>query len=145
MIDFTLLTLFIPTFFIVSITPGMCMTLALTLGMSIGVRRTMWMMWGELLGVATVALSAVIGVSTVMLKYPLVFSFLKWFGGAYLVWIGFNMWRSKGKLALTNELGLESVQPRFQLFQQGFVTAIAKAGSAAVAAAAAEGRHPGRE
>jgi hypothetical protein len=30
------LAIFIPTFFFVSITPGMCMTLALTMGMSIG-------------------------------------------------------------------------------------------------------------
>ncbi|MFA0371407.1 LysE family translocator, partial [Vibrio sp. 10N.222.54.F6] len=34
--DSALLWAFIPTFFFVSITPGMCMTLALTLGMSIG-------------------------------------------------------------------------------------------------------------
>lgn len=46
--DFALLAVFIPTFFFVSITPGMCMTLAMTLGMSIGVRRTLWMMLGEL-------------------------------------------------------------------------------------------------
>ncbi|MFA0071362.1 LysE family translocator, partial [Vibrio breoganii] len=31
--DSALLWAFIPTFFFVSITPGMCMTLALTLGM----------------------------------------------------------------------------------------------------------------
>ncbi|MGC9401817.1 LysE family translocator, partial [Vibrio genomosp. F10 str. 9ZC157] len=41
-----LLGMFIPTFFFVSITPGMCMTLALTLGMSIGYRRALWMMAG---------------------------------------------------------------------------------------------------
>ena len=51
MIDVAALAVFIPTFFFVSITPGMCMTLAMTLGMSIGVRRTLWMMIGELLGV----------------------------------------------------------------------------------------------
>lgn len=32
--------------------PGMCMTLALTMGMTIGVRKTFYMMWGELAGVA---------------------------------------------------------------------------------------------
>ncbi len=50
--DYALLVAFIPTFFFVSVTPGMCMTLAMTLGMSIGVRRTLWMMLGELVGVA---------------------------------------------------------------------------------------------
>ena len=47
----SLLLALIPTFFFVSITPGMCMTLALTLGMTVGIRRTMWMMVGELLGI----------------------------------------------------------------------------------------------
>ncbi|MGU3847445.1 LysE family translocator, partial [Vibrio diabolicus] len=36
--NLALLSMFIPTFFFVSITPGMCMTLALTLVMSIGYR-----------------------------------------------------------------------------------------------------------
>ncbi len=62
--DLAVLAVFIPTFFFVSITPGMCMTLAMTLGMSIGVRRTRWMMIGELIGVAIVAIAAVLGVAS---------------------------------------------------------------------------------
>ena len=77
MLDLAVLAVFIPTFFFVSITPGMCMTLAMTLGMSVGVRRTLWMMVGEVLGVATVAIAAVIGVASIMLNYPDLFAFLK--------------------------------------------------------------------
>ena len=68
--DFAILAVFIPTFFFVSITPGMCMTLAMTLGMSVGVRRTLWMMAGEVIGVALVAIAAVVGVASIMLNYP---------------------------------------------------------------------------
>lgn len=121
--DVTLLAVFIPTFFFVSITPGMCMTLAMTLGMSIGVRRTMWMMMGELLGVAIVAIAAVLGVASIMLNYPDVFEVLKWMGGAYLAYIGLNMWRSKGKMALGESEPSEV--NRYALFTQGLVTAIA--------------------
>lgn len=103
----------------------MCMTLAMTLGMSYGVRTTMWMMWGELLGVASVALAAVVGVSTIMLSYPQVFFLLKWLGGAYLIWIGINMWRSRGKLAITNNSKQPAEINKFKLFNQGFITAIA--------------------
>lgn len=124
MIDTTLLALFIPTFFLVSITPGMCMTLAMTLGMSIGVRNTLWMMWGELLGVALVAILAVIGVSSVMLKFPQFFSVLKIMGAAYLFYVGINMWRSKGKLAISDAIQVIKINKR-QLFNQGLVTAIA--------------------
>ncbi|MBV7264014.1 LysE family translocator [Photobacterium sp. WH77] len=121
--DFTLLSAFIPTFFFVSITPGMCMTLAMTLGMSIGVKRALWMMVGELLGVALVAIAAVMGVATVMLNYPQLFSALKWVGGAYLFWLGINMWRNRGKMSLNLET--PTVTQRGQLISQGFITAIA--------------------
>jgi len=125
MIDSTLLALFIPTFFLVSITPGMCMTLAMTLGMSIGIRRTMWMMAGELVGVALVAIAAVIGVSAVMLQFPQIFNVLKLLGAGYLLYVGINMWQSKGKLALCNENEPNKKVKRQQLFNQGLITAIA--------------------
>lgn len=123
MFDLAILAAFIPTFFFVSITPGMCMTLAMTLGMSIGVRRTMWMMLGELLGVALVAIAAVLGVASIMLNYPQAFSILKWAGGAYLVFIGISMWRDEAKLNLDNHQ--KSKISRKTLFSQGLVTAMA--------------------
>ena len=76
------------------------MTLALSMGMSIGLKRTFFMMYGELLGVGLVASSSVIGVATIMLKYPTIFLFLKYGGGAYLVYLGIQMWLSKGKMAI---------------------------------------------
>ena len=105
------------------ITPGMCMTLAMTLGMSIGVRRTLWMMIGELLGVASVAIAAVLGVASVMLNYPDAFAILKWVGGAYLIYIGINMWRAKGKMSVNTHS--PSDVSRQSLFTQGFITAVA--------------------
>ncbi|MBO2637596.1 LysE family translocator [Shewanella algae] len=120
--DYALLAAFIPTFFFVSVTPGMCMTLAMTLGMSIGVRRTLWMMLGEVVGVALVALAAVLGVATIMLKHPMIFQGLKYLGGAYLIWLGINMWRAKGKMANLDQP--RSIK-RTALISQGFVTAIA--------------------
>lgn len=121
--DYAVLAVFIPTFFFVSITPGMCMTLAMTLGMSIGVRKTLWMMLGELVGVALVAIAAVLGVASIMLNYPQVFDILKWVGGAYLAYIGINMWRAKGRMAIIT--GLDVKTNRVSLISQGFITAIA--------------------
>ncbi|MGX5174631.1 LysE family translocator [Aliikangiella sp. IMCC44653] len=124
LLDYTLLALFIPTFMLVSATPGMCMTLALTLGMTVGLKKTLWMMWGELVGVAIVSISAVIGVASVMLHYPGVFNLVKYLGGAYLIYLGIQMWRSKGKMALN--LDAQEVQfSELRLMLQGFVTAIA--------------------
>ncbi|EJI84654.1 lysine exporter protein LysE/YggA [Alishewanella aestuarii B11] len=124
MVNLTLLGAFIPTFLFVSVTPGMCMTLAMTLGMSQGVRRTFWMMWGEMLGVGLVAMAAVLGVAALMLKFPDLFQWFKLLGAAYLTYIGIQMWRAKGKLAVPR-LGTASVLlPRRTLFSQGFITAV---------------------
>lgn len=125
MIDYTLLALFIPTFLFVSATPGMCMTLAMTLGMTIGIRKTLWMMAGELIGVATVSILAVIGVASVMLNYPDVFAVLKYAGGAYLAYVGIQLWQAKGKMAINADDTVEVTISRSELATQGFVTAIA--------------------
>jgi len=122
MVDYTALAIFIPTFFFVSITPGMCMTLAMTLGMSVGIRRTMWMMMGEVIGVALVAIAAVIGVASIMLKYPDVFTVVKYLGGIYLAFIGLQMWLSKGSMTISNEA--QTNVNRLTLFNQGLFTAI---------------------
>lgn len=120
-----LLSLFIPTFFFVSITPGMCMTLALSLGMSVGVRRSLHMMWGELIGVGLVASAAALGVAALMLQFPEAFIVLKLGGGAYLGWLGVQMWQSKGKLVMPEPGAEVVVQGNMQLALNGFITAIA--------------------
>ncbi|QIL88757.1 LysE family transporter [Microbulbifer sp. SH-1] len=126
MLDWSVLALFVPTFFFVSITPGMCMTLALTMGMTYGVRRTLWMMLGELCGVATVAIAAVLGIAAFMLKYPTAFQVFKYCGAAYLAYLGVQMWRARGRMLLvepsTQGMPMMSV---FSMMTQGFVTAVA--------------------
>ncbi|MET1280931.1 LysE family translocator [Vibrio navarrensis] len=123
--NLALLSAFIPTFFFVSITPGMCMTLALSLGMSIGYKRTLWMMIGELVGVALVSVSAVIGIAAIMLNYPMLFVSFKVLGALYLIYLGVQMWRSKGKLALSGDGSPVMVGGNWNLVMQGFITAIA--------------------
>ncbi len=123
-INLTLLAVFIPTFFVVSITPGMCMTLSLSMGMSIGLKKTFYMMYGELIGVSLVATSSVIGVATIMLKYPTIFLILKYGGGAYLIYLGIQMWLSRGKMAINLDECNYNISKK-SLAIQGFVTAIA--------------------
>lgn len=125
MLELSLLAVFLPTFFFVSATPGMCMTLSMTMGMTIGVRRTLWMMAGELLGVGLVAFLAVVGVATIMLNYPDIFTVFKYIGGAYLVYLGTQMWQSRGKMAVTDENSVRASVSRKALAIQGFVTAVA--------------------
>ena len=122
--NWALLSVFVPTFFFVSVTPGMCMTLAMTLGMSIGVKRALWMMLGELTGVGLVATLSAVGVAALLLNYPDVFTLFKYAGGLYLFYLGFQMWLSRGRMALREENSNQRMG-RTQLISQGFITAIA--------------------
>lgn len=126
MLDLTKLLLFAPTMLLISATPGMCMTLAMTLGMTVGLRRTAWMMVGEVAGVAVVSTLSGVGVASLMLRYPAGFAVFKIAGGLYMGWLGLQMWRARGALAITvDQLSGVAAMPRSTLALQGFITAIA--------------------
>lgn len=100
------------------------MSLAMTLGMTIGVKKTLWMMLGEVVGVALVAILAVIGVASLMLTYPTAFLLFKWIGGLYLIYLGIKMYRTK--IAVDTDTALVLTAPsRYVLISKGFVTAAA--------------------
>ena len=125
LLDFSLLYFFIPVFFVISITPGLCMTLSLAMGISIGVKNTMKMMLGELLGVLIVAGTAVVSGGAIISSFPTAFIIFKYAGGLYLIFIGYKMINSKGSLALNLD-GTHSFKVNFiSLSIQGFVTAVA--------------------
>lgn len=125
-LNLSVLVVFIPTFFLVSLTPGMCMTLAMTLGMSLGLKRTFAMMAGELVGVGLVSLASVVGVAAIMLQYPDIFTIFKYIGGSYLIYLGVQMWRSRGKMAVSTCTNIKTIEiSNYNLAMQGFVTAIA--------------------
>lgn len=101
------------------------MTLSMTLGMTVGLRKTFWMMAGELVGVALVVILTQIGVAAVLLTYPGLFIAFKWGGGLYLGYLGFEMWRSRGRLAIQEKNDIDLKISGRSLIFQGFITAIA--------------------
>jgi threonine/homoserine/homoserine lactone efflux protein len=122
--DLTRLVAFGGSFLFVALSPGLCMTLAMSLGISIGVRRTLWMMAGELAGMALVGACAVLGVAVLLLEAPTFFAVFKWMGAAYLLYSAWQTWRSK-PLQPEELLGDHRPRSRSSLIMQGFVTAVA--------------------
>lgn len=116
--------LFIATFFMVSATPGLCMTLSMTLGMTIGVRKTLMMMIGELLGVMLVTICILMGMAAVLLARPNLLMALKYLAGVYLFYLGVQMWRSRGKLAIAQDKADQQFIKPHLLVAQGFITEI---------------------
>jgi homoserine/homoserine lactone efflux protein len=118
-LETTRLLAFCGSFFLIALSPGLCMTLAMSLGISIGVRRTLWMMLGELAGIALVGAAAMGGVAAVLLGAPEVFGPFKLAGAAYLLWTAWRTWNS----AAAATAGASRVT-RTALCTQGFVTAV---------------------
>jgi homoserine/homoserine lactone efflux protein len=99
------------------------MTLAMSLGISIGVRRTLWMMAGELAGIALVGTCAVLGIAALLLKAPTFFAVFKWVGGAYLLYMGWQTWHAEPMRP--EQLARGNHRSSLSLVAQGFITAVA--------------------
>lgn len=113
--------LFAMTFFAISITPGLCMMLSMSLGAYLGVRRTMWMMAGELLAMSFISLVAMFGLTTIYLKFDYLLDFLKYLGISYLLYIGYMSWNTKVESGF--DLDTAKTSPG-ALFISGVMTAI---------------------
>ena len=111
---------FAASFFLIAASPGLCMSFAMTLGIQIGLRRTLWMMWGELAGVALVATAALFGVAAVLVAQPQVFAVAKVLAAVYLLWAAVAAWRSDAKVGGEDTAALHS---RPALVWQGFAVA----------------------
>lgn len=118
--DTTRLLAFSGSFFLIALSPGLCMTLAMSLGISVGVRRALWMMVGEVMGIALVGVAAMLGVAALLLASPAVFTAFKIGGAAYLLWTAWRSWHA----AAAALGGAPNVRPA-ALFGQGFFTAVA--------------------
>lgn len=96
--------------------------MALTHGALYGVRRTLFTIPGGALGFTAVIAVSLFGIGALLAASPNMLSVLKWVGGAYLVWLGIQVWRSPA-------LGLQEgptgpVITRTALFRQGLLAAV---------------------
>ena len=105
-----------------SLSPGPNGLLALTHGALHGRRKALYTIFGGALGFIAVVALSMFGIGA-LLKTSLVWlTVMKWVGGAYLVWLGIQVWRSP-------PIGIKilgSTQPRggWSLFQQGALSAL---------------------
>lgn len=83
------------------------------------------MMVGELLGVGIVSIAVVVGVAAFTQEYPELFRLLTFIGGAYLIYVGFQLWRAPSVLVLDDAAIVHSAVSASSLALQGFLTAVA--------------------
>lgn len=105
-----------------SLTPGPNSLLALTHGALHGHRKALFTIAGGAAGfVALIALS-MLGIGVVLQASADALTILKWVGGAYLVWLGIQLWRAPALDLHCSATSSES--GRATLFRQGLLAAI---------------------
>ncbi|MFG0926678.1 LysE family translocator [Pseudomonas sp. CJQ_8] len=106
-----------------SLTPGPNSLLALTHGALYGARRTLFTIVGGVFGFSALIALAMFGLSALLQTSASVLGVLKWVGGAYLIWLGIQLWRSPGlQLELTEQ---SARRGNAGLFRQGLLSAMA--------------------
>ncbi|ARS51246.1 amino acid transporter LysE [Ectopseudomonas mendocina] len=105
-----------------ALTPGPNSLLALTHGGLYGARMALATILGGVVGFSTLIALAMFGLSALLKTAPNALLALKWIGGAYLIWLGVQLWRTP---ALLPGLALDSARPKvFTLFRQGLLSAL---------------------
>ncbi|UTT61685.1 LysE family translocator [Microcella humidisoli] len=105
-----------------SFTPGPNGLLALTHGAIYGVRRTVFTVLGGALGFLIVIAVSMFGIGALLLVAPDVLTVLKWVGGAYLVFLGVQVWRAPAIAVAAS--GDRPTASGWSLFQQGLLAAV---------------------
>ncbi|WP_271411251.1 LysE family translocator [Pseudomonas sp. Q1-7] len=105
-----------------ALTPGPNSLLALTHGALHGSTRTLFTIIGGVTGFSLLIALAMFGLGALLQTSSAALTVLKWLGGAYLVWLGIQLWRAPA-LHLTPLAGATAT-PVTTLFRQGFLSAI---------------------
>ena len=105
-----------------SLSPGPNGLLALTHGALYGTRRALYTITGGVIGFVILIGLSMFGIGMLLQSSLAWLQVMKWLGGAYLVWLGIQVWRSP-------PIGLEvqaaaPTRPDRSLFRQGALSAL---------------------
>ena len=78
----------------ISISPGAGAVAAMNAGINHGFRHGYWTTAGLILGIMTQIVLVGAGLGAVVATSSLAFEIVKWFGVAYLLWLGISQWRA---------------------------------------------------
>jgi threonine/homoserine/homoserine lactone efflux protein len=105
-----------------SLSPGPNGLLALTHGAMHGGRKTLWTILGGAIGFVAVIALSMFGIGALLKASVGWLTVMKWVGGAYLVWLGIQVWRAP-------PIGVDlpsHAEPRagWSMFRQGLLSAV---------------------
>ena len=113
--------LFFITLAPISMMPGINMTYAMSVGMSFGYKHSFFVMAGQLLAIAFVSFSCMLGVGAGLHHFEYAFKALNIIAGLYMLYLGVMLFFGKGELSITNVSNLPSKK---QMFINGLIVSV---------------------
>jgi homoserine/homoserine lactone efflux protein len=104
------------------LTPGPNSLLVLTHGALYGHKKALWTTAGGVIGFALLMALSMFGIGALLQASANALVILKWIGGGYLIWLGFQLWRAPAP-----QLGAAiqaAAKPGTTLFRQGLLSAL---------------------
>ena len=111
---------FLATSLIVVLIPGTGVVYTVSSAISGGLRRGSFAAIGCTLGIVPHMLAAMLGLSGVMQAGAVAFEVVRWFGVAYLVFLGVSMARDRGAIQLDNDQG-DANEPMRRVIRRGIL------------------------
>ena len=93
--------------------PTVLLVVAYALGAGRGV--ALWMVMGVFFGDLVAITASVVGLGALLAASSTAFTVLKWIGGAYLIWLGWKLWRAPTTAAAIEARSDETSGPRMGL------------------------------
>ena len=122
--NLTTLSVFALVALVAIATPGPTVLLALANGSRYGVRRSLPGMFGAVMSDFVLVGAVALGLGALLAASEFWFSVVKWFGAAYLAWVGLRLLRSNGALDLPQSAAEISDAAAQRVFAKSFLVAV---------------------
>ena len=109
--------LFIATYALISILPGINMMFAMSIGLSFGLKKALIAIFGLLISLGILSFICGVGIGVLIVKIPIFMFLIKILGGAYLLYMSYKIYKSSTNLTLQTIPNLS----KKELFTQGFI------------------------
>ena len=109
--------LFIATYALISILPGINMMFAMSIGLSFGLKKALITIFGLLISLGILSFICGVGIGVLIVKFPVFMLLIKILGGAYLLYMSYKIYKNSSNLTLQSIPNLS----KKELFMQGFV------------------------
>lgn len=118
MFDFTTLIPYLGACFLLAIVPGPTVTVIIANALARGTGAGLAIVAGTQAGFLVMTFVVALGMQALVAFMGWAFDWIKLVGAAYLVWLGWKMWRSNGELG---EASVQRTKSRLSLAIEGFL------------------------